>query len=81
MFSHYVCETDKAIYTGMGRSRFTVISMQNTEFILVLLFCLSHMNDYKPTFANCSVCVCVCMCIWFARPAITKYHTESVWVA
>jgi hypothetical protein len=26
------------IYTGVGNSRFTVVSMQNTEFILVLLF-------------------------------------------
>ena len=39
----------------MGKSRFTVVSTWNTEFILVLLFInyciIFHMNDCKPTFA------------------------------
>ena len=42
------------INIGRGKSGFTVGSMQNTKFILVLLFinyCIFHTNNCKPTFA------------------------------
>ena len=44
------------IYTGLGKYRFTVLSTQNTEFILVLL-CINYciifrMNICKATFAS-----------------------------
>ena len=41
-------------YTTWGKSRFTVLSTQNTEFILVLFInyrIIFHMNNCKPTFA------------------------------
>ena len=42
--------------TGWGKSRFTVVSTQNMQFILVLLFInyfiIFHTNNYKPTFAS-----------------------------
>ena len=40
-------------YTGWGKSRFTVVSTWNTEFIPASFFnyCIFHMNKCKPTFA------------------------------
>ena len=42
-------------YTGWGKSRFTVVSMWNAKFTLVLLFfnyrIIFHTNNCKPTFA------------------------------
>ena len=40
--------------TWYGKSRFTVVSLQNTEFILALLFnycIIVHTNNCKSTFA------------------------------
>ena len=43
-------------YTRWGKSRFIALRMQNTEFILVLLFIsyfiIFHMYNCKPTFAS-----------------------------
>ena len=42
-------------YIGWGKSRFIVVSTQNSEFILVLFinYCvISHANSCEPTFAN-----------------------------
>ena len=42
------------IYTGQGKRRFTVVSTQNTECILILLFInciIFHMKNSKPTLA------------------------------
>ena len=41
--------------TEVSKSRFTVVSTQIKEFILVLLFinfCILHTNNCKPTFAD-----------------------------
>ena len=50
-----VAETGKSSHTGWCKSRFILVSVQNTEFLLVLLlfinYCIIfHMNNYKPTF-------------------------------
>ena len=45
------------IYTGWGKSKFTLVSMQK-QFMLVLFinYCIIfHMNNYKPPFAPPSV--------------------------
>ena len=45
-----------SLYIGCGNNRLTVMSMRNSEFILILLFinyCTIHlMNNYKPSFVH-----------------------------
>lgn len=37
---------------GRGKSRFTVVSTVNKFILVLLLFVIFHMNNYKPTFAS-----------------------------
>ena len=38
--------------TKWGKIGFTVVSMRNTDFILIFLFIIFHMNNCKPTLAQ-----------------------------
>lgn len=39
--------------TGWGKSRCTVVSMQNTVFSYIIIYCdIFHMSNYKPTFGS-----------------------------
>ena len=66
-------------YARLDKSKFTVVSMQNTELILVLLFnnycIIFHTNNCKPTFAHpvythtyvcvyIHIAISVCTCIY-----------------
>ena len=52
----FLCGCKRVIYAGWGKSRFIVVSMQNEEFVLLLLFInyciIFHRNNCKPTFAH-----------------------------
>ena len=47
-------DEEDVVPTGRGKTRFTVVSTRNPEFILVLLlinYIIFHINNCKPTFA------------------------------
>ena len=53
---HTHTHTHTGIHTEWGKSRFTVLSTKNTEFIIVLLFInycvIFHMNNCKLLWPN-----------------------------
>ena len=57
-----ICFLWLLIYTRCGKTRFTVVSEQNTEYILVLLFInycvIFHVNNCKPISALPSIAPC-----------------------
>ena len=61
----------------VGQKWFTVVSTQNTEFILVLLFLyhgiIFHMNNYKPTFASPCIYTHTHMCSYIQLISIFVY--------
>ena len=53
-YLHKLHESSEFFHVGWGKSRFIIVRMWSTEFILVLLifYCIFHMNNCKPTFAT-----------------------------
>ena len=68
------------MYPGCGRSRFTIVSMQTTGFILVLLlihYCIIfHTNNCKPTWATPSIFRSV---LHLDRSSFSRSQTSWKW--
>ena len=46
------CDKQGYIYTRVGKSKFIVVSMQNTSLFLYYYCVIFHVNHYKPAFAH-----------------------------